>query len=314
MGLIEGIPFIPCLVGLFAISEVLNNLESMLKAVKIKARINRVLPSWEDIKTTWRPTWVSGLIGTVIGAIPGAGGDIAAFISYAEIKRESKHPETFGHGAPEGIAASESANNSCPGGAMIPMLTMGVPGDSNTAVLVGAFIMQGLTPGPMMYVDHLDIIYAVFAAMIVANIAMLLVGMAGVNFFSQVISLDRKYLMPIILALSLVGAYGVNQNMFDVGLAIVFGVIGYLLQKYDFPLAPILLALILGPMCETNLRRFMQIDDGRFYMIFTKPICVIFLLLAVGSISAGVMMQKKIEQREAEIAAHAEATGSVEGE
>jgi putative tricarboxylic transport membrane protein len=179
------------------------------------------------------------------------------------------------------------------------MLSMGVPGDSNTAVLIGAFIMQGLTPGPMMFVEHLDVIYAVFAAMIVANIAMLLVGMAGVNFFVRIISVDRKYLMPAILVVSLVGSYAINRNMFDVGLAIAFGVMGYAFQKFDFPMAPILLALILGPMCETNFRRFMQIDDGNIWMMFTKPICIIFLLLAVGSIAAGVLTQRKVAAKEA---------------
>jgi putative tricarboxylic transport membrane protein len=240
------------------------------------------------------------LIGSFVGSIPGAGGDIAAFVSYSEAKRVSKHPELFGTGVPEGVAASESANNGCSGGAMIPMLSLGVPGDSNTAVLMGAFIMKGFQPGPMMYVDHLDVVYAVFAAMIVANFAMLIVGMLGVRLFAKVISFKRNYLIPCILVLSLVGSYAINQNMFDVYFAIVMGVLGYLFQKYDFPLSPILLALILGPMSESNLRRYMQIVDGRFLLMFTRPICVIFFALAVFSLISALRNQKKINKREEE--------------
>ncbi|MDR0539991.1 MAG: tripartite tricarboxylate transporter permease [Spirochaetaceae bacterium] len=292
-GFYEGIPFIPGLIGLFAISEVFANIENILKGEKISAKISSVLPSLKDIKAIGRATISGGFFGTFIGAIPGAGGDIAAFVSYSEAKRTSKHPEKFGTGIPEGIAAAESANNGCTGGAMIPLLSLGVPGDSNTAVLMGAFILQGFQPGPMMYVEHMDIVYAVFASLIVANIAMLIVGMAGIKLFAKIISLERKLLIPAILVLSLVGSYAINQNMFDVFFALAMGLAGYLLQKYEFPLSPILLALILGPMSESNLRRFMQIDDGKFWLLFTKPICVIFIALAMGSMISTVVRARK---------------------
>ncbi|MBR4599700.1 MAG: tripartite tricarboxylate transporter permease, partial [Treponema sp.] len=188
----------------------------------------------------------------------------------------------------------------CSGGAMIPMLALGVPGDSNTAVLMGAFIMHGFQPGPMMYVEHLDIVYAVFGALLAANLAFLIVGMFGVKLFAKVISVQRYFLIPCILILSLVGAYSINQSMFDVYFAIVMGVIGYLLQKYGFSLSPILLALILGPLCESNIRRYMQIVDGRFSLIFTRPICLIFFGLALISLITAVLNHRKIERREAE--------------
>jgi putative tricarboxylic transport membrane protein len=296
-GLYEGVPFIPALIGLFAISEVFNNIENILNSRKISAKISGVLPSWKDIKAIGPTIFKGSLIGTFIGAIPGAGGDIAAFVSYSEAKRSSKHPEDFGKGVPEGVAAAECANNACSGGAMIPMLSLGVPGDSNTAVLMGAFILQGFQPGPMMYVEHMDIVYAVFMSMIMANIAFLFVGMAGIRLFAKVISFERKLLIPAIMVLSLVGSYAINRNLFDVFLALIMGVIGYLLQKYEFPLSPILLALILGPMSESNLRRFMQIDDGRFWKVFTKPICVIFIVLALGSLVTSVINQQKINKR-----------------
>lgn len=322
-GLYDGIPFIPALIGLFAVSEVIANFEHMLTGKTSIAQsqkkeggnpvinylvsvVKNIIPSKSDAKTILPHIFKGGLIGTFIGSIPGAGGDIAAFVSYSEAKRSSKHPEMFGKGAPEGIAAAESANNGCSGGAMIPMLSLGVPGDSNTAVLMGAFIMHGFQPGPMMYVEHLDVVYAVFGALLAANLAFLVVGMLGVNLFSKVISVERYFLIPCILVLSLVGAYAINQSMFDVYFAIVMGVLGYLLQKYGFPLSPILLALILGPLCESSIRRYMQIVDGRFSMIFTRPICLIFFGLAIISLITALLNQRKIARREAEAEAQAQ--------
>lgn len=300
-GFYDGIPFIPALIGLFALSEVFKGIEENLAhQKKDEEKISGVLPSLADMKAMIGNAVCGGFIGSFIGSIPGAGGDISAFLSYNASKQVSKHPEKFGTGIPEGIAASESANNGCTGGAMIPMLSLGVPGDSNTAVLMGAFIMKGFQPGPMMYVEHLDIVYTVFASLIVANFAMLLVGMAGVKIFAKIISVERKLLLPAILILSLVGSYAINQNMFDVFFAIIMGVIGYLLSKYEFPLSPILLALILGPMCESNIRRFMQIADGQFLMIFTKPICVTFIGLAVASLIISVINQLRINKKIAE--------------
>ena len=301
----DGIPFIPALIGLFAVSEVIANFDHKIVKSNVKAaRITHVWPSLDDQKRVAKAVVMGGLIGAFIGSIPGAGGDIAAFVNYSEQKRESKHPELFGTGVPEGVAASEAANNGCSGGAMIPMLSLGVPGDSNTAVLMGAFIIHGFQPGPMMYVEHLDIVYQVFAAMIVANIAFLIVGLLGIRLFAKVITIQRYFLIPCILLLSLVGAYAINQSMFDVFLCLVFGVLGYLFQRYGFPLSPILLALILGPMCEQNLRRYVQINDG-FFSMFTRPICLIFFALALISLYSALRNQKKIKEREAEAEANA---------
>lgn len=300
-GLYEGLPFIPTLIGLFSVSEVFAGIERIARGEetlqKSNEKIKRALPSWADIKAIWKNVIAGGLIGSFIGAIPGAGGDISAFVSYGVAKGTSKHPERFGTGVPEGIAATESANNGCSGGAMIPLLSLGVPGDSVTAILLGAFIMKGITPGPMMYVEELSTVYSVFAALMLANLAMLLVGMLGVRFFSKIISVNKKILLPIIMIVSLVGAYSINQNLFDVGVALVFGLIGYLMQKYGFPLSPILLALILGPLSESNFRRFMQIENGNFSAIFTRPICIVFMVLSLGSLVFSLLNQRKTNRR-----------------
>jgi putative tricarboxylic transport membrane protein len=303
VGFYEGIPFIPALIGLFAITEVFNGIENIYTTEKIKAKISGVFPSRADIKVILRSVFTGGTIGSFMGTIPGVGSDIAAFVSYSEAKRSSKHPEKFGTGTPEGVAAAESANNACACGSMIPMLSLGVPGDSNTAVLMGAFIMQGFQPGPMMYVQHLDIVYAVFIAMFLSNIAVFLSGMAGIKLFAKIVTIDRRLLLPAILVLSLVGSFAINRNMFDVFFAIAMGGVGYLLTKFGFPLSPILLALILGPMSESNLRRFMQIHDGQFGLLFTRPICIAFFVLALASLISAAVKQGKINKRIAQQAA-----------
>lgn len=300
MDLMEGPAFIPTLIGLFAVAELFSNIEKMGVTEKIKARIGQYLPSWSDIKVSAPNIGKSSLIGTIVGAIPGAGGDIAAFVSYAEAKRSSKHPEKFGTGLIEGVAATESANNACSGGAMIPLLSLGVPGDAVTAVLLGAFIIQGLQPGPLLYKEHLDVVYNVFASMLVANVAMLVVGAVGVRFFARIIGIQKEILIPIIFVLSLIGSYAMRQNVFDVYLTIGFGVIGYFMQRYHYPLSPILLALILGPMAEANLRRSMVVSGGDWHILFSRPIAIGLMLMGVFFLVASFYNHKRIERRLAE--------------
>lgn len=297
MELYEGPPFIPTLIGLFAVSEILAGVEKISVTQKIKEKVTQILPSVADFKRCLPTILKGGTIGSFIGAVPGAGGDVAAFVSYGEAKRSSKTPEKFGTGMIEGVAASESANNGCTGGAMIPLLSLGVPGDSVTAILLGAFIIHGLQPGPLLYKDHLDVVYGVFAAMLIANIAMFSIGALGVRFFSKIISVDKTILLPIIMVLSLVGSYSMRNSFFDVFLTVGFGVVGYLLQRYGFPLSPILLALILGPMAESNLRRTLVISSGDISIIFTKPICLVLLGLAVVSLIVSFINQQKIAKR-----------------
>ena len=205
----------------------------------------------------------------------------------------------YGTGIPQGVAATESANNGCSGGAMIPLLSLGVPGDAVTAILLGAFIMKGIQPGPMMYISELPTVYSVFAALMLANLCMLIVGCGGVRFFAKIVSVEKKMLYPIILVVSLLGAYSINKNVFDVGVCVAFGVIGWLMNKYEFPLSPILLTLILGPMCEKNFVRFMNIQKGNFFAITTSPIAMGFLLVAVAVILFSIYNQNKINKRQA---------------
>ena len=301
--LLSGFSFIPTLIGLFAIAEVIAGVERIItgeeKQQKSEEKITNVLPDFGTIKKIWPNIFSGGIIGTLIGAIPGAGGDIAVFVSYGFNKSVSKHPEQWGTGIPNGVAATESANNGCSGGAMIPLLSLGVPGDAVTAVLLGAFIMKGIQPGPMMYVNELPTVYRVFAALMLANLAMLVVGCAGVRFFAKIVSVEKKMLYPIILVVSLLGAFSINKSVFDVGVCVLFGVIGYLMNKFEFPLSPILLALILGPMCEQNFVRFVDVNNGNFWEILHRPIAMGFFIVSVITILFSIYNQRKINMREA---------------
>ena len=299
--MMEGPPFIPTLIGLFAVSEVFNEVQKTGQIQQIKAKLDQYLPSWADIKYCFKELCRSSIIGTVIGAIPGAGGDIAAFISYSEAKRASKHPERYGHGEIEGLAASECSNNSCSGGAMIPLLSLGVPGDAVTAVLLGAFVMQGMQPGPMLYKEHMDIVYQIFASMMLAQFAMQFIGMAGIQFFARVIMVDRSILTPSIFVLSAVGAFAMRANIFDVYTTLAFGVMGYVMARYDYPLSPILLALILGPMAEANLRRALVISAGDPAILVSRPIAVVLMILAVVSLVLAIKGHQKVEAKMAEL-------------
>lgn len=294
MNLFEGPAFIPTLIGLFALAEVFKGVETIDSTKQVVSKITSVFPTKADIKKCWKDIGFSSVLGTFIGSIPGAGSDIAAFVGYSEAKRRSKHPEEFGEGAIEGVAAAESANNACSGGAMIPMLSLGVPGDAVTAVLLGAFVVQGLRPGPLLYQDHLDVVYTVFAALMVANIAMLIVGLFGIRFFAKAISVRKTLLLPIIFVLSIVGAYSMRNSLFDIWVALFFGVLGYFLQRHKFPVSPILLALILGPMAESNLRRALIIADNSLLDVLTRPLTLTFLSLGILSLATSIFRQNKL--------------------
>ena len=293
MNLFEGPAFIPTLIGLFAFAEVFKGVEQLTSTKQVVSKINSVFPSFADIKRTWKDMAKSSVLGTFIGSIPGAGSDIAAFVGYSEAKRRSKTPEKFGTGQIEGVAAAESANNACSGGAMIPMLSLGVPGDAVTAILLGAFVIQGIQPGPILYKEDLDVVYSVFSAMLVANIAMLIVGFLGVRFFARAITVRKSILLPAIFIMSIVGAYSMRNNMFDVWLALGFGVLGYFLQRYRFPVSPILLALILGPMAEANLRRALIIADNSMIDVLSRPITATFLILGLATLVMSILRQRR---------------------
>ncbi|WP_261815840.1 tripartite tricarboxylate transporter permease [Vibrio gallicus] len=294
MDLYSGINVIPVLIGLFALSEAINQIEKILQEKKAKApKFDHKLMSKQDLKEMMPTAIKSGVMGTTIGSVPGAGADISAFVCYNEAKRSSKNPDEFGKGSVRGLAAAEAGNNGVTGGSLVPLLTLGVPGDAVAAVLLGALIVQGLTPGPLLFAHSPEVVYGVFSSMLVANVVMLLVGLLGIRFFCRIIEVPKLLMIPVILFLSVVGAYAINNSMFDVGIAIAFGVLGFVLGKLEIPSSPILLAIILGPMAETNLRKSLLMFDNSWSFLYERPIALAFILLAVFSVYSTMKMKKK---------------------
>lgn len=299
MDLYSGVNVIPVLIGLFALSEALNQLEKIVSEKKVKAvKFDHKLLSKSDLKEMMPTAIKSGLMGTTIGSVPGAGADISAFVCYNEAKRSSKNPEEFGQGSVRGLASAEAGNNGVTGGALVPLLTLGVPGDAVAAVLLGALIVQGLTPGPLLFAQNPDVVYGVFSSMLVANIIMLGIGLIGIRFFCRIVEAPKMLMIPIIIFLSVIGAYAINNSMFDVGIAIGFGLLGFVFNKLDVPSSPILLAIILGPMAETNLRKSLLMFDGSWSFLYERPIALGFILLAIFSVYSTMKMKKKQARKE----------------
>lgn len=298
--LLSGISFIPIMIGLFGLGEVLSQILTSSRDGEVKStKIGRILPNKEEWKLMRKPFWFSSALSTIIGAIPGAGGDIASLMSWEQSKRFSKKKEEFGKGSLEGLAASSTANNAVIGGAFTTMLTLGLPGDSVTAILIGALMMYGMQPGPTLFTDHVDFVYIIICLLFIANILVLIVGVAGANLFSRILLIKKEIIWVAVILFSIVGAYALNNSFFDVWVMAISGVIGVILRKLDFPLGPLILALILGPMAESNLRRSLSMSvDGTASFFFTRPLTVALLSLALISlffplIKKFIMKQKK---------------------
>jgi len=279
LDLSRGLPLLPVVVGLFAVSQALFLTEQGAKAVQL-GKMEQKTGLWEMFKIMARHKMTllkSSGIGTGVGAIPGTGAAIASFVAYSEAKRASKHPETFGEGEIDGLVASESSNNAVTGGALIPLLSLGIPGDPITAIMMGAFLVHGLIPGPMLFIEAGSMVYAIFATMLVAYLMVLAYGYFGAYLFAAILKVKESILVPIILVISFIGAYAVNSSLFDVGMALIFGILGYVLNKFNFPLAPILMGIILGPIAEEGLRQSLMVSDGSWSILVTQPISAVFL-------------------------------------
>lgn len=285
--LLGGIPFMPTLIGLFSLTQVLILTESdyIIDSLdNIKKKVKMISISWKEIKRLKEIIFSGSIIGTVVGILPGAGATIAAFLSYNTAKMRSKHPEKFGTGIPDGIAASESANNAVVGGSLVPLLTLGIPGNSVAAALLGGLMIQGLIPGPELFKNYGDITYAFILSLFIANIFMLILGLFGAPYFSRIITLSNAILIPSIIILSVIGSYAIRNNLFDVWLMFLFGIIGYFLDKLGFSLGAIVLGLILGPIAESGLGRAMILFNYNPLMFFTRPISLIIIFLIIAFI------------------------------
>ena len=279
--LITGISFIPIMVGLFGFSEVLHQLERIGKKVQVKQKIKNIVPKMKEIKDL-APVWLRGsIIGSFIGALPGAGAPVAAFVSYDIQKRLSKKKKEFGKGCSEGIAAPESANNATTGGALVPLMSLGIPGDAVTAILVGAFMIHNIRPGPTLFINNPEIVYSIFLALFFANIALLILGLAGARLYAKVLSVPIKVLLPTVVMLCIIGAYATNNTIFDVWIMMLFGVIGYFMIKVKIPITPMVLGIVLGPILEKNFREALKSSQGDYTVFFSSWISASLIILAI---------------------------------
>lgn len=276
-----GLDLIPILIGLFAISEVLrksgedHSVADQFDKVKTKIFESAIIK--KIMATLSRST----ILGVFIGILPGVGATTASMLSYSEAVRWSKEPEKFGKGAPEGIAAPESANNAAAMGAMVPLLALGIPGSATTAVILGAFILHGMQPGPMLLSTNADIVYTIFIGLLFVNAAILFLSKPFISIFSHFMKVPYSILAPFIVVLCIIGTFAVRNSLFDVWIMLLFGVIGYFLEKLKFPLATIILGVVLGPIAEVEFRRALTMSGGDYTVFFTRPISAVLLSLAI---------------------------------
>jgi putative tricarboxylic transport membrane protein len=279
-----GIQLVPALVGAFGFAELLTAMKQRQAPVKINP-FDTVIPKLRDVTQYWRTILRSGLIGTGVGIVPGVGEDVAAWSSYAAAKRASKEPEKFGKGSIEGLMAAETGDNACVPGAVIPVLTLAIPGSAPAAVLMAAMIIHGVKPGPMIMIENAQFVYDVVAMMLFATIGILIYGLTLTRLLVQVLRVPQQLIVPIIFVLCAVGSFAISGRLFDIYVMLAFGLIGFGLRHFGYPMAPLVLGIVLGDLLEKNLRRALVLSDGDLTPFFTRPISGVFAALIVGTIA-----------------------------
>lgn len=281
-GLYGGIEIVPCLIGLFSFPQAIDMVVKKAKESSMNALTGKV-PPLREFARRWVNLLRSAVIGTFVGILPGAGTSIATFISYNEAMRFSKHKEEFGTGCMDGVVATETSNNAVVGGSLVPLLTLGIPGNAVSAIFLGALTIQGLKPGPFLFQEQAPLIYSLFLSLGIAHFFFLAIGLGGVRIFPRILKISPTVLSGGILILGTVGAYALRNEPFDIWVVLAFGLLGYFLKTIRTPTAPVVLGFILGPMIEANFEQAMLIGDGKWSFFFGKPISCVFLILAVVS-------------------------------
>jgi putative tricarboxylic transport membrane protein len=290
----DGIDFLVVIIGVYAVTEVYKNYKAIDAKYSFDSKhIGKVRVSWPEFKRSLWPMLRSSPLGFVIGVLPGMGGTIATFMSYAMEKNISKHPEEFGKGAIEGLAAPEAANNACSCGAMVPLLTLGIPGSGTTAVMLGALMLLGVKPGPTLFTDHPEIAWGVIASMLIGNIILIIINLPLAVPLVQLLRVPQRIMLPLILGLALIGAYFLNYSSSDLILVMISGVVGYIFVILGIPLPPLVLALILGETTETTLRNSLVLSNGNISIFFQKPISAVFIALAAISLVYALIRNKR---------------------
>jgi len=279
--LLGGVPIEASAIGLFGLSEIIIQVEKCKISYKLQREIEKVSLKAKDLLIHYKLIIKSSIIGIFVGVIPAAGDCISTMVAYAQGKLSSKNPEKWGTGIPEGVIAPESANNAGVGGALIPMLTLGIPGDSMTAILIGGLMIHGVRPGPLLFVNNQPLIAQIFLSLFIAILFTTIVGLVSANKIILVLSIPRYILLPVIVIVCIIGSYASGNSIFNIGVMIVFGVLGYLMKKLDIPISPIVLGMVIGPILEDNFRRSLIITRGDLFTFFKRPISLILIILVI---------------------------------
>jgi putative tricarboxylic transport membrane protein len=282
----DGVGFIVVVVGMFALAEVFRGMEQMVhgsapKAMRITGKLWLTREEW---KRSTGPIWRGSILGFIVGVLPGAGGTIASLLSYSTEKRLAKNPDEFGHGAIEGVAGPEASNNADTAGAMVPLLTLGIPGGGATAILLGAFIMHGIQPGPLLFQDRPDLVWGLVDSMYIGNVMLLVLNLPLIGLFVRLLYIPTGILYPLIVAISVIGTYAINGSMVELWLVLFFGVAGYLFDKLEIPVAPLVLSLVLAGIMEQSFRQAMTISDGSLAIFAGSGITITLLAMSVASV------------------------------
>jgi len=278
--LTDGIDFVVMVMGLFGLAEILCNLETPENREIFKTALKGLLPTRQDWRQCWASVMRGSILGFFIGVLPGGGAIISSFAAYAVEKRLSKHPERFGSGAIEGVAAPEAANNAASTSSFIPLLTLGIPGNASIAMIFVALMIHGIRPGPLLLQEHPNLFWGVIASMYIGNVMLLGLNLPLIGFWVRMLKVPYRYLAVVVLVICVIGAYSVNNSTWDVGVMVFFGVVGYLLRKFAFPASPFILAMILGPMLEKTLQQSLIASGGDFLTFLTRPISASLLVAA----------------------------------
>lgn len=293
-----GLSLVPVLIGLFALPEVIRPYFYKNKASEVESSMGVEGIKVVEFLRGWRTLVRGGFIGVVLGIIPGLGATPAAFLSYGEARRKSKNPEEFGNGNVEGIAAAEAGNSSVGGATMIPLLALGIPGDVITAVMLGAFMVHGLQPGPLLFQDNLETIYALFIGLIVGSIALLVIGKALMPILGKVVSVPKRILLPSVMVFCVYGSYAINNSVADVATMFLMGMVGMVMMRYNYPRAPLLIAFVLGPLLENNMRQGLLMSQGNWSIFFSSYISMFFWLLTFVSVFGSAVGRVKYRKSE----------------
>ncbi|MCG6929269.1 MAG: tripartite tricarboxylate transporter permease [Desulfofustis sp.] len=289
----SGIEVVPVLIGAFGIPQIIEVLKAQTQMAKAK-KLQRIIPEFSTVMRNIPAIIRSALIGVGIGAVPGIGEDIAGWVSYGTAKNTSKHPETFGKGELQGVLASETANNACVGGAMIPLLNLGIPGSPPAAMLLGALMLHGVTPGPMITFEHPTFIFEIAAILLLASVAMWFTGMVLAKQVVKVLFIPTQLFMPIIGVLCIIGSYSLGLSVFNLFLMLPVGIICYFITRMGYPIAPLVIGVILGPMADENLRRALMVSQGSFLPIFQRPVALILFLVIVFTVISQFRWYKRL--------------------